>query len=162
MTSWEGAAVAMASSRLHTGHVGHIDEQGYVFITDRAKDLILVGGYNIDPRMVEEAILRYPKVEDVAVCGIPDDYRGETVKAFIVPRQGQTVTLSELKAFLRDKLAPFEIPRALALRNTLPRALIGKVSRKERSSLPVSPAAALRSERGPIHGAGKRNSFSLS
>jgi long-chain acyl-CoA synthetase len=127
----EETAAAMAGSRLHTGDIGHIDEQGYVFITDRAKDLILVGGYNVYPRMVEEAILRHPAVEDVAVCGIPDDYRGETVKAFIVSRPGQTITLSELKVFLRDKLAPFEIPRAIALRKTLPRTMIGKVSRKE-------------------------------
>jgi long-chain acyl-CoA synthetase len=127
----EETAAAMAGGRLHTGDVGHIDEQGYVFITDRAKDLILVGGYNVYPRMVEEAILRHSAVEDVAVCGIPDDYRGETVKAFIVPRPGQSIMLSELKAFLRDKLAPFEIPRAIALREALPRTLVGKVSRKE-------------------------------
>ena len=127
----EETAATMAGGRLHTGDVGHMDEEGYVFITDRAKDLILVGAYNVYPRMVEEAILRHPAVEDVAVCGIPDDYRGETVKAFIIARPEQTVSLSELKSFLRDKLAPFEIPRAIALRKTLPRTLIGKVSRKE-------------------------------
>lgn len=144
----EETAAAMAGGRLHTGDVGHIDEQGYVFITDRAKDLILVGGYNVYPRMVEEAILRHPAVEEVSVCGIPDDHMGETVKAFIVPRAGQTVRLSDLKVFLRDKLAPFEIPRAIALRQTLPYTLIGKVSRKEliaqenakRSSRPVEIA----------------------
>jgi len=124
-------ATTMAGGRLHTGDVGHMDEEGYIYITDRAKDLILVGGYNVYPRMVEEAILRHPAVEDVAVCGIPDDYRGETVKAFIVPRPKQRLTLGELKAFLRDKLAPFEIPRSIALRETLPRTLIGKVSRKD-------------------------------
>jgi long-chain acyl-CoA synthetase len=127
----EETAATMAGGRLHTGDVGHMDKEGYVFITDRAKDLILVGGYNVYPRMVEEAILRHPAVEDVAVCGIPDDYRGETVKAFIITRAEQKVTLSELKAFLRDKLAPFEIPRSIAFRKTLPRTLIGKVSRKE-------------------------------
>lgn len=127
----EETATTMAGGRLHTGDVGHMDEEGYVFITDRAKDLILVGGYNVYPRMVEEAILRYPAVEDVAVCGIPDDYRGEIVKAFIIPRPEQKLTLSELKAFLRDKLAPFEIPRSIALRKTLPRTLIGKISRKD-------------------------------
>jgi long-chain acyl-CoA synthetase len=124
-------ATTMAGGRLHTGDIGHMDEEGYIYITDRAKDLILVGGYNVYPRMVEEAILRHPAVEDVAVCGIPDDYRGETVKAFIVPRPEQKVTLGELKAFLRDKLAPFEIPRSIAIRATLPRTLIGKISRKD-------------------------------
>ncbi len=124
-------AAAMTGERLHTGDVGHMDEEGYVFITDRAKELILVGGYNVYPRMVEEALLRHPAVEDVAVCGIPDDYRGESVKAFIVLRHGQKLTLGELKAFLRDKLAPFEIPRSIAFRETLPRTLIGKISRKD-------------------------------
>jgi long-chain acyl-CoA synthetase len=127
----EETAATMAGGRLHTGDVGHMDEEGYVFVTDRIKDLMLVGGYNVYPRMVEEAILRHPAVEDVAVCGIPDDYRGETVKAFIVLRPEQKLTLAELKAFLRDKLAPFEIPRSIAFRKTLPRTLIGKVSRKE-------------------------------
>jgi long-chain acyl-CoA synthetase len=124
-------ATTMAGGRLHTGDIGHMDEEGYIYITDRAKDLILVGGYNVYPRMVEEAILRHPAVEDVAVCGIPDDYRGETVKAFIVLRPEQKVTLGELKAFLRDKLAPFEIPRSIAFRDALPRTLIGKISRKD-------------------------------
>jgi long-chain acyl-CoA synthetase len=124
-------ATTMAGGRLHTGDIGHMDEEGYIYITDRAKDLILVGGYNVYPRMVEEAILRHPAVEDVAVCGIPDDYRGETVKAFIVPRPDHTLTLGDLKSFLRDKLATFEIPRSIAIRATLPRTLIGKISRKD-------------------------------
>ncbi|HET6157998.1 MAG TPA: long-chain fatty acid--CoA ligase [Dongiaceae bacterium] len=127
----EETAKTMIGGRLHTGDVGYMDEQGYTFITDRAKDLILVGGYNVYPRMVEEAILQHAAVADVAVCGIPDDYRGETVKAFIVPKGGRRVTLGELRVFLKDKLAPFEIPRSIAYRDTLPRTLIGKVSRKE-------------------------------
>jgi len=127
----EETTKTMIGGRLHTGDVGYMDEQGYTFITDRAKDLILVGGYNVYPRMVEEAILQHPVVADVAVCGIPDDYRGEAVKAFIVPKDGQRLTLGELRAFLKDKLAPFEIPRSIAFRDTLPRTLMGKVSRKE-------------------------------
>ena len=127
----EETATTMAGGRLHTGDIGHMDEEGYIYITDRAKDLILVGGYNVYPRMVEEAILRHPAVADVAVCGIPDDYRGETVKAFIVTRPDHTLTMGNLKAFLRDKLAPFEMPRSIAIRATLPRTLIGKISRKD-------------------------------
>jgi long-chain acyl-CoA synthetase len=127
----EETASTMIGGRLHTGDLGYMDEQGYTFITDRAKDLILVGGYNVYPRMVEEAILQHPAVADIAVCGIPDDYRGETVKAFIVPKNGQSFTLGELRAFLKDKLAPFEIPRSIAFRDALPRTLVGKVSRKE-------------------------------
>jgi long-chain acyl-CoA synthetase len=124
-------AMAMAGGRLHTGDVGHMDADGYTFITDRAKDLILVGGYNVYPRVVEDAIRRHPMVEDVAVCGIPDDYRGESVMAFIVMRSGGRLTLGELRAFLQDKLAPFEIPRAIAFRDSLPRTLIGKIARKD-------------------------------
>jgi hypothetical protein len=104
----EETATTMAGGRLHTGDIGHMDEEGYIYITDRAKDLILVGGYNVYPRVVEDAILRPPAVADVAVCGIPDDYRGETVKAFIVTRPDHTLTMGDLKAFLRDKLAPFD------------------------------------------------------
>ena len=136
---------AMIGGRLHTGDVGHMDEQGYTFITDRAKDLILVGGYNVYPRMVEEAILQHAAVADVAVCGIPDDYRGETVKAFIVLRDGQKLILGDLRAFLRDKLAPFEMPRSIAFRESLPRTLIGKVSRKEL----VAEELAKRRAQGP-------------
>lgn len=127
---WE-TADTMVGGRLHTGDVGYMDEQGYTFITDRAKDLILVGGYNVYPRMVEEAILQHPVVADVAVCGIHDDRRGETVKAFIVPKDGQRLTLGELRAFLKDKLAPFEMPRSIAFRDSLPRTPFGKVSRKD-------------------------------
>lgn len=127
----EETADTMVGGRLHTGDVGYVDEQGYTFITDRAKDLILVGGYNVYPRMVEEAIVQHPVVADVAVCGIPDDYRGEIVKAFIVPKDGRRIALGELRAFLKDKLAPFEMPRSIAFRDSLPRTPFGKVSRKE-------------------------------
>jgi long-chain acyl-CoA synthetase len=127
----EETARTMIGGRLHTGDIGYMDEQGYTFITDRAKDLILVGGYNVYPRMVEEAILRHPAVAEVAVCGIPDDYRGETVKAFVVLRDGRRLTLGDLRAFLRDKLAPFEMPRSIAVRQSLPMTLVGKVARKE-------------------------------
>jgi long-chain acyl-CoA synthetase len=127
----EETEAALAGGRLHTGDVGFMDAQGYTYITDRIKDLILVGGFNVYPRNVEEAILRHPAVAEVAVCGIPDAYRGETVKAFIVLRPGHSLTQGELRAFLQDKLAPFEMPRMVALRDSLPRTQLGKVDRKE-------------------------------
>lgn len=126
----EETEAALAGGRLHTGDVGYMDSEGHIFITDRIKDLILVGGFNVYPRTVEEAILRHPDVEEVAVCGVPDPYRGETVKAFIVPRAGRAPTLGELRQFLQDKLAPFEMPRMLAMRDSLPRTLLGKTDRK--------------------------------
>jgi long-chain acyl-CoA synthetase len=127
----EETASTIIDGRLHTGDVGTIDADGYLFITDRIKDLILVGGFNVFPRMVEDAILRHPAVADVAVCGIPDDYRGEMVKAFIVRRPGETLTPAALREFLRDKLAPFEIPRSITFRDSLPRTPIGKLLRRE-------------------------------
>jgi len=116
--------------RLHTGDVGYLDEDGYTFIVDRIKDMIAAGGFKIYPRHVEEAIYLHPAVEECIVAGVPDEYRGQTVKAFIKVRAGQTVTKDELKAFLKDKLSPIEMPKLIEFRDTLPKTLIGKLSRK--------------------------------
>ncbi len=116
--------------RLRTGDVGYLDEDGYLFIVDRIKELILSGGFNVYPRMVEDAIYLHDAVEEVAVCGVPDTHRGETVKAFVHLREGQTLSAGELRAFLKDKLAPFEMPRQVEFRETLPKTLIGKVDKR--------------------------------
>ena len=116
---------------LHTGDVGYLDEDGYLFIVDRIKDLILSGGFNVYPRMVEEVIHLHPAVEEVAVCGVPDQHRGEIVKAYVSLREGEAVTAAELKGFLKDKLAPFQMPRKIEFRETLPKTLIGKISKKD-------------------------------
>ena len=116
--------------RLRTGDVGYLDEDGYLFIVDRIKELILSGGFNVYPRMVEDAIYLHDAVEEVAVCGIPDTHRGETVKAFVHLREDRTLTAAELRAFLKDKLAPFEMPRQVEFRETLPKTLIGKIDKR--------------------------------
>ena len=116
---------------LHTGDIGYLDEDGYLFIVDRIKDLILSGGFNVYPRMVEEAVHLHPAVDEVAVCGVPDEHRGEIIKAFVTLRQGEEVTAAELRAFLKDKLAPFQMPRKIEFRQTLPKTLIGKISKKD-------------------------------
>jgi long-chain acyl-CoA synthetase len=116
--------------RLHTGDVGYLDEDGYTFIVDRIKDMIAAGGFKVYPRNVEEAIYLHPAVEECIVAGVPDEYRGQTVKAFIKLRAGQTVTQSDLKAFLKDKLSPIEMPKLIEFRDSLPKTLIGKLSRK--------------------------------
>ncbi len=116
---------------LHTGDIGYVDEDGYIFIVDRIKDLILSGGFNVYPRMVEEAVQRHPAVEAVAVCGVPDQHRGEIIKAFITLKEGEGVTAAELRTYLKDKLAPFQMPRQIEFRDTLPMTLIGKISKKE-------------------------------
>lgn len=116
--------------RLHTGDVGYMDEDGYTFIVDRIKDMIAAGGFKIYPRLVEEAIYQHPAVEECIVAGIPDAYRGQTVKAFIKLREGQRLSAKELTAFLKDKLSPIEMPKLIEFRDSLPKTPIGKLSRK--------------------------------
>ena len=122
-------AEALHGGRLHTGDVGFIDTDGYVYLIDRIKDLILSGGFNVYPRMVEEAVELHMAVEEVTVCGIPDQHRGEIVKAYVKLKEGKSLTSAQLRSFLRDKLAPFEQPRQIEFRDELPRTLIGKPSR---------------------------------
>ncbi len=114
---------AFRGGRFHTGDVGYLDADGYLFIVDRLKELILSGGYNVYPRHVEEAMYLHGAVEEVAVCGVPDPHRGEIVKAFVHLRDGENLTTGELRAFLKDKLASFEIPRRIEFRGTLPKTL---------------------------------------
>ncbi len=122
---------AFQSGLLHTGDVGYLDDDGYLYIVDRIKDLILSSGFNVYPRMVEEVILLHPAVGEVAVCGIPDRHRGESIKAYVTLREGEKLTAAELKAFLKDELAPFQMPRKIEFRKTLPKTLIGKISKKD-------------------------------
>ena len=127
----ETAKVLGADDKLRTGDVGYMDEDGYTFIVDRIKDLILCGGYNVYPRNVEEAIYQHPAVSECVVIGVPDEYRGQTVKAFVVRRAGQSLDDEGLKAFLQDKLSPIERPKYVEFRAALPKTAVGKISRKE-------------------------------
>ena len=124
-------ADVLRGGRLHTGDIGYLDEDGYLTIVDRIKELILSGGFNVYPRMVEEVIYLHPAVEEAAVCGVADPHRGEIVAAFVKLRQGETATKAEMRAFLKDKLAPFEMPRRIEFRGELPKTLIGKIDKKE-------------------------------
>lgn len=121
----------MAGDFFLTGDVGYMDEDGYVFLVDRIKDVIICSGFNVYPRNVEEAIYLHPAVEEVTVIGIPDKKRGETVKAFVKLRGGATLTEEELLAFLEDKLSPIETPKLIEFREALPKTMIGKLSKKE-------------------------------
>lgn len=127
----EETAKTMAGGRLHTGDVGYLDEDGYAFIVDRIKDLIIAGGYNVYPRMVEEAVYLHDLVEECTVIGIPDEYRGQTVKAFVKLKAGAHLTAAELTAFLKERLSPIEMPKQIEFRDALPKTLIGKLSKKE-------------------------------
>ena len=129
----EETAETLRGGRLHTGDVGFIDQDGYVYLIDRIKDLILNGGFNVYPRMVEEAILLHPAVAETSVCGVPDRHRGELVKAYVRLREGASLTVPELRAFLKDKLAPFEQPKQIELRDQ-PAALLARQAVQARAA----------------------------
>jgi dicarboxylate--CoA ligase PimA len=116
---------------LRTGDVGYMDEEGYIFLIDRLKELIICNGYNVYPRVIEEAIYRHPAVAEVTVIGVSDPRRGECPKAFVKLREGHSLTEAELKEFLQDKLSRIERPRFIEFRDELPKTLIGKLSKKE-------------------------------
>jgi long-chain acyl-CoA synthetase len=115
---------------LYTGDIAQADETGFFYIVDRKKDMIIASGYNIYPRDVEEVIFEHPKVEDVAVAGIPDPKRGETVKAYVVLKQGETASEEEIIEFCRDKLSKYKVPTAVEFRAELPKTMVGKVLRR--------------------------------
>ena len=116
---------------LFTGDIARMDEDGYFYIVDRKKELIKPGGFQVWPREVEEAIMSHPKVLEVGVGGIPDPHRGETVKAWIVLKPGETLTEEELKAFCKEHLAPYKVPTHYEFRGELPKTTVGKILRRE-------------------------------
>ena len=128
----EATAEAFRGGRFHTGDIGFIDQDGFLTLVDRKKDMILSGGFNVFPRNIEEAIYEHPAVAEVTVIGIPDPYRGQAAKAFIVLKPGQLAfTFDELKTFLADKLAKYEMPAEMEIRASLPKTPVGKLSKKE-------------------------------
>ncbi|MER3553431.1 MAG: long-chain fatty acid--CoA ligase [Meiothermus sp.] len=115
---------------LLTGDIARMDEDGYFYIVDRKKDMIIAGGYNIYPREVEEVLFSHPAIQEAAVVGVPDPYRGETVAAFVVLKAGQSVSQEELDKFCRERLAAYKIPRLYEFRSELPKTAAGKVLRR--------------------------------
>jgi long-chain acyl-CoA synthetase len=128
---------------LHTGDLGYIDEDGYVFLVDRKKDLIKVSGYQVWPREIEEVISSHPAVAEVGVAGVPDPKKGDVINAWIVLRPGATATEPELRAYCRERLAPYKVPAKFEIRTELPKTMIGKVLRR------VLVAEAKEGEGGP-------------
>ena len=125
-------AEAFVGDRFLTGDIGYMDTDGYFYLVDRKKDMIISGGFNVYPQMIEQAIYEHPAVQEVLVIGIPDEYRGEAAKAFVKLRAGAgAFSLDELKSFLAGKLGRHEIPAALEFADQLPRTAIGKLSRHE-------------------------------
>jgi long-chain acyl-CoA synthetase len=115
---------------LSTGDIGQMDEEGYFYIVDRKKDMIIAGGFNIYPREVDEVLYQHPKVAEAVSAGIPDAYRGETVKAFVVLKPGVTATDKEIINFCKTKLAPYKVPKLVEFRTELPKSAVGKILRK--------------------------------
>jgi long-chain acyl-CoA synthetase len=127
----EVTATTLKDGWLYTGDMATMNEDGYFFIVDRKKDVIIASGFNIYPRDIEEVLYEHPSVQEAAVIGVPDDYRGETVKAFIVLKQGAEVTESELDVYCRERLASYKVPHIYEFRSDLPKTMIGKVLRRE-------------------------------
>lgn len=126
----EETANQLRDGWLYTGDIATEDEEGYIFIVDRKKDMIIAGGFNIYPREIDEVLYQHPKVMDAVAVGIPHEYRGETIKAYIVLKPGETATEDEIMDFCKQKLAAYKTPKSVEFRNSLPKSIIGKVLRK--------------------------------
>lgn len=126
----EETAAAIRGGWLYTGDIGYIDEEGFVFIVDRKKDIIICSGFNVYPRDVEEVLFANPNIVEAAVVGVPDPKRGETVKAFVVLKPGVTMTAEEIIAFCRESLAPYKVPTQVEFMEALPRTAVGKADKK--------------------------------
>ncbi len=126
----EETAAVFVDGALRTGDIGYLDADNFLYLVDRIKDIILCGGFNVYPRVIEEALYRHPAVAEAAVIGVPDPYRGQVPMAFVILRPEHTATERELLRFLGDQLSKLEIPRSIAIRETLPKTTIGKIDRK--------------------------------
>lgn len=124
-------AMTIRDGWLYTGDLGYMDEDGYLFIVDRKKDVIKPSGFQVWPREVEEVIASHPAVNEVGVGGVPDEYQGEAVKAWVVLRKGQKATADEIRTFCRKRLAGYKIPKHIEFTESLPKTMVGKVLRRE-------------------------------
>jgi long-chain acyl-CoA synthetase len=127
----EETAETMIDGWLRTGDIAKMDEQGYFFIVDRKKDMILSAGYNVYPREVEEVLYQHPKVQEAAVIGLPDGIRGEKITAYIKLSPDESATAAEIRSFCRERLAPYKQPRTVVFRDDLPKTMAGKILRRE-------------------------------
>ncbi|TYO96173.1 long-chain-fatty-acid--CoA ligase [Desulfallas thermosapovorans] len=127
----DDTANALRNGWLYTGDMARMDEDGYFYIVDRKKDVIIAGGYNIYPREVEEVLYQNQKILEVVVAGVPHEYRGETVKAYIVLKDGQSATEEEIIAFCKERLAPYKVPKLIEFRKELPKSTVGKMLKRK-------------------------------
>jgi long-chain acyl-CoA synthetase len=127
----EETAAVLKEGWLYTGDIGMFDEDGYLTIVDRKKDMIIAGGYNVYPREIDEILFQHPKILEACSIGVPDPYRGETVKAYVVVKPGETLTAGEVIQFSREKLAAYKAPKMVEFIDALPKSAVGKILRKE-------------------------------
>ena len=127
----EETADAFTDGWFHTGDIGYMDDEGYLFIVDRKKDMVIAGGYNIYPREIDEVLYEHPKVQEACAVGVPDPYRGETIKAFVVLKPGESTSEEEIIKFCRERLAAYKAPKLVEFLDELPKSAIGKVLRRE-------------------------------
>ncbi len=142
----EATAEVIKDGWLYTGDIGRMDEDGYLYIVDRKKDMILAGGFNIYPREIDEVLYQHPAVLEACAVGVPDEYRGETVKAFVVLKPGMTATEQEILDFCKERLAAYKRPRSVEFLPELPKSTVGKVLRRvlaerDREKAPVAASA---------------------
>ena len=127
----EETANVLKDGWLYTGDIGFFDEDGYLTIVDRKKDMIIAGGYNIFPREVDEILFEHPKILEACTIGVPDRYRGETVKSFVVAKPGESLTEEEIVKYCQDRLAAYKVPKKIEFMESLPKSAIGKILRRE-------------------------------
>ena len=123
-------AESLRNGELRTGDVGFVDEQGWFYLVDRAKDMIVASGFKVWPREVEEVLYLHPAVREAAVVGVPDPYRGETIKAVVSLKPGHQATADEIKAFARERMAAYKYPRVVEIIDDLPKTTSGKIMRR--------------------------------
>ncbi|SEA37090.1 long-chain acyl-CoA synthetase [Thalassobacillus cyri] len=126
----EETELALRDGWLYTGDIARVDDEGYLYIIDRKKDLIIAGGYNIYPRDIEEILYEHDAIQEAVAVGIPDEYRGETVKVVVVLADGKSATEEELIAYCRDNMAAYKVPRSVEFRSELPKTNVGKILRR--------------------------------
>lgn len=126
----EETAQTLRDGWLFTGDIAKMDDDGYFYIVDRKKDMIITGGFNVYPREVDEVLFEHPKVAEAVTAGVPDEFYGEVLKAFVVLKEGETATEKEILDFLAGKLIKYKIPRSVEFRSALPKSAVGKILRR--------------------------------
>ena len=124
-----------------TGDIGVFDEDGYLTVVDRKKDMIIAGGYNIYPLELDDVLFDHPKILEACCIGVPDSYRGETVKAFIVTREGESLSEEEIIQYCKDKMAPYKVPKVVEFIDELPKSAVGKILRRKLRDMEIEKTA---------------------